>query len=116
MSKTSRNYTITKAAKERDGYHCQVCGTTLALRVHHIIPLVVGGLDILSNTITYCLWCHNIEHGPSGSAPLFILSQIGRGILPSTAILLTASWLGMSGCSWAGYQQPIVVSGSRLGI
>ncbi len=98
-----RNRRIPGATKERDGYRCQVCTAGSALRAHHIIPLCVEGQDILANTITYCLECHKQEHSVSGSAPISILVQIGQGKLPYDAILSTASWIGTSGCTWAGH-------------
>ena len=99
-----RNRKIARAAKKRDDYRCQVCTTGSALRIHHIIPLCVGGQDVLANMTTYCLECHNQEHCVSGSAPISTLIQIGQGKLPYEAILSTASWIGTSGCTWAGYR------------
>jgi len=97
-----RNRKIAEAAKERDSNRCQVCAAGSALCAHHVIPLCIGGQDVLDNTITYCLECHNQEHGVSGSAPLSILIQIGQGKLRYDAILRTASWIGTSSCTWAG--------------
>src|SRR5688500_5747948 len=87
-----RSRAIANEVKERDSC-CQMCGSTLYLIAHHIWPLVVGGPDLTWNQVTYCLRCHGIEHSSSGSAPLWLLSGISRGLLPPEAIFSTASWL-----------------------
>lgn len=44
----------------RDHATCQaVCGCTLTLTVHHIIPRSEGGSDDPANLITLCAACHN---------------------------------------------------------
>lgn len=54
-----------RKAKQRDGYHCQVCGLSdkKKLDVHHIVPRRIFNVDWdkaddLSNLITLCGSCH----------------------------------------------------------
>jgi len=54
---------VRKARRRVDGYECQMCGDTAAevgrkLDVHHIVPLLSGGLNEAWNLITLCLTCH----------------------------------------------------------
>lgn len=37
---------------------CQNCGCSEALELHHIVPLAIGGHDIISNTCILCSTCH----------------------------------------------------------
>ena len=50
-----------KAAKARDGYHCQLCWGRDELEVHHINR--IRGDDRLENLITLCEGCHRDLHG-----------------------------------------------------
>jgi hypothetical protein len=48
-----------KKALERDGYECQVCGSTEQLEVHHIQPVSDGGAKFdVDNTVTLCMPHH----------------------------------------------------------
>lgn len=56
---------ISRAVRERDGYHCthSGCGVTgLILHVHHVIPLSQGGSNALSNLVTLCEKHHIAKH------------------------------------------------------
>jgi hypothetical protein len=106
MSKRKRSFA--SAVKKRDK-QCLVCGSKSGLCAHHIVPRVVGGLDIPENGATYCKDHHKLEHAPSGSAPLSMLMRIRRGTLPFAALFSTASWLADSGSIEAGYP---ITSGS----
>jgi len=48
---------------ERDGWHCQECGSTNNLQVHHLRPRSQLGSDIAQNLITLCVSCHRKWHG-----------------------------------------------------
>lgn len=48
-----RNKTIADKAIERDG-KCMLCGTSIGLVAHHIIPIVDSGTDTMDNMITLC--------------------------------------------------------------
>ena len=49
-------------ALERDGYKCQICGSTENLEVHHIKHREDGGTDALGNLVTLCALCHAEQH------------------------------------------------------
>lgn len=49
-------------ALERDGWKCQRCGARGELQVHHLVPLAIGGSNVLENMETVCLPCHLTEH------------------------------------------------------
>lgn len=51
------------AALERDGHRCTDCGREQSLEIHHVIPLRLGGDDLLENLRTLCKKCHR-RHEP----------------------------------------------------
>lgn len=53
---------LPRAAKFRDGYQCQACGSTKRLEAHHIIPIAQGGAHTLDNLVTLCHGCHHGVH------------------------------------------------------
>lgn len=64
---------ISKNVRERDGYMCRRCGSSLTelqeigsyLTVHHIVPRKKGGSNWPSNLITLCIACHReVEKAP----------------------------------------------------
>jgi len=46
--------------------HCQACGSTTHLEVHHIIGGTKGRSDELTNLIMLCRHCHQSAHGAYG--------------------------------------------------
>lgn len=64
MSKTPRisiPSTVRKYVFERDNYQCQSCGKQYGetnLTIDHIIPLVRGGSNDISNLQTLCFSCN----------------------------------------------------------
>ena len=48
-------------ALRRDDYLCVNCGLE-AKCVHHIVPLSLGGFDVLGNLVSLCLPCHGVIH------------------------------------------------------
>ena len=58
------NSSLGPAAIRRDGGRCQACGLAArpVLAVHHIVPVSLGGRDVLSNLTTLCANCHRIVH------------------------------------------------------
>lgn len=46
----------------RDNHKCQHCSSTQKLEIDHIIPLVQGGTNDLSNLQTLCLTCNRQKH------------------------------------------------------
>ena len=57
-----RNMNLAKQAFKRDDYTCCNCGGE-AEAAHHIVPLAVGGKDIVSNLASLCNACHGLVHG-----------------------------------------------------
>ena len=48
---------------ERDRWHCQDCGSSKDLHVHHLKKRSNLGDDALDNLITVCAVCHKRRHG-----------------------------------------------------
>jgi 5-methylcytosine-specific restriction endonuclease McrA len=46
----------------RDGWRCQICGSSLNLEVHHKDFRSKGGDDSEENLITLCAKCHSQVH------------------------------------------------------
>jgi hypothetical protein len=55
---------VRDAVLERDGYGCQLCGSTKTdeLHVHHILPRHRGGSDHPVNLVVVCIPCHKMIH------------------------------------------------------
>jgi 5-methylcytosine-specific restriction endonuclease McrA len=47
---------------KRDGWHCQLCGTSNNLHVHHVKSRSSLGDDAMRNLITLCVKCHEALH------------------------------------------------------
>ena len=50
-----------RAARERDGHKCVLCGSTDRIQVHHIIPYRYSQSHNLDNLVTLCRSCHSRE-------------------------------------------------------
>ena len=48
---------------KRDGWRCQLCGTSKDLHVHHLISRGRLGDDAMRNLISLCAKCHDVVHG-----------------------------------------------------
>lgn len=48
--------------KQKLGKQCWNCGSTEDIQYHHIVPLIEGGNDILSNMCCLCGICHSKIH------------------------------------------------------
>lgn len=59
MSKTSFAREILISNK---GNICCNCGDNRNIEFHHIVPLSLGGKDILTNIVPLCNRCHNLIH------------------------------------------------------
>jgi 5-methylcytosine-specific restriction endonuclease McrA len=46
----------------RDRWHCQLCGTSNNLHVHHVTSRSRLGDDTLHNLMTLCAMCHEALH------------------------------------------------------
>jgi 5-methylcytosine-specific restriction endonuclease McrA len=47
---------------QRDGWRCQLCGSSEHLQVHHIVPRGHSGDDVEEDLITVCWRCHRRIH------------------------------------------------------
>jgi 5-methylcytosine-specific restriction endonuclease McrA len=47
---------------ERDGWRCQLCGSSKNLQVHHAKSRSKLGDDVLQNLISLCATCHGKQH------------------------------------------------------
>jgi len=54
--------TIRNAALLRDRGVCCNCGQP-ADHTHHVVPIHLGGQDVLSNVVAICQGCHGLVHG-----------------------------------------------------
>ena len=50
------------AQSKLETHYCINCGKE-AIEQHHVVPLVLGGNDIISNKVWLCSECHAIVHG-----------------------------------------------------
>jgi hypothetical protein len=57
-----RDFKLRNNCLDRDNHICLNCGST-ANQAHHIVPLSLGGNDILSNLASLCEECHEKVHG-----------------------------------------------------
>ncbi len=53
-----------KLVLERDRYTCFYCGQA-GNTIDHIIPIVQGGTDHISNLVTACQWCNSAKSNAS---------------------------------------------------
>lgn len=69
-----------KSRLKQDDYKCCNCGSP-ATHAHHIVPVALGGLDVLSNIASLCNNCHGAIHGIdfSNHAALTRAGQIRTG-------------------------------------
>jgi 5-methylcytosine-specific restriction endonuclease McrA len=54
---------IRRQVLERDGWRCQVCGSSAKLQVHHLRRRSKLGGDESENLISLCSGCHRRQHG-----------------------------------------------------
>ncbi len=82
-----RNPVIAKAAKERAGGVCQLCGMPAPfmdkdgnpyLESHHIIWLSAGGEDTVENTVALCPNCHKRMHVLNEDRAMKVLQSRNR--------------------------------------
>lgn len=50
---------LTRAVFGRDGAVCRHCGTTEQLSIDHIVPVIAGGTNDLSNLQVLCMPCNS---------------------------------------------------------
>ena len=52
-----------KLLEDEKGKICACCGNTEGIEYHHILPLILGGDNRLSNIQPICYSCHKVIHG-----------------------------------------------------
>lgn len=57
-----RNFVLRIECLRKANNECANCGQT-ATQAHHVVPLVLGGFDKLSNLVALCEECHEKVHG-----------------------------------------------------
>jgi hypothetical protein len=58
---------ISESEKDLIGRKCCNCGSAINLMYHHIVPLVYGGKNIISNIACVCEKCHSFIHHDGAS-------------------------------------------------
>ena len=53
---------LTEKEKAKIGKQCCNCGKKEDLEYHHIVPLSMGGNNIVSNICCLCYSCHSLIH------------------------------------------------------
>lgn len=76
---------VKRKVLKRDGHHCQSCGSSLHLEVHHVTYDRLGNED-LSDLVTLCNSCHSKLHAKLGYSvnknyPIKILKEIDNEVL-----------------------------------
>lgn len=54
--------TVSDEIKSIVGRKCCNCGTTENIEYHHIVPLSLGGNDVVTNIVPLCHRCHKAAH------------------------------------------------------
>lgn len=60
--RTSAHQRVQKMGKVRDGFTCQICGSTGHVEGHHIIEYQYNGAADLDNIVTLCHKHHRDVH------------------------------------------------------
>lgn len=79
-------YALRYRVLARDNFTCQYCGQyapNVRLEVDHVVPVVEGGTDDLSNLITSCWACNQ---GKEGLRTRVLLTETERKQIAGTAI------------------------------
>lgn len=76
---THFDYELLKQVK---GAICANCGTDCGQEIifHHIIPLVIGGQDVITNIVPLCSTCHDLLHSVSKDNTISHSELIKKGI------------------------------------
>lgn len=54
--------TLTPLQKQKIGTRCINCGTDEMIEYHHVVPIALGGNDIIENIVPLCHSCHKATH------------------------------------------------------
>lgn len=68
-----------KMLEEKCGDRCVNCGSKEGIQYHHIVPLIYGGTNKITNIVALCYSCHKNAHG---STKVYGFSNIDKGGRP----------------------------------
>ena len=63
MKQNFSNPSFRKIMKKKLGGVCANCGSDKDIQYHHIVPILYGGTNNLSNIVPLCRFCHGKAHG-----------------------------------------------------
>ena len=76
---THFDYEILKQVKTTICANCGIdCGQEIIF--HHIVPLVIGGQDVITNIVPLCSTCHNLIHSVSKDNAISHSELIRKGM------------------------------------
>ena len=58
----SNNPMLKQQVLDRFGHRCANCGAEDGLEIHHIVPLLLGGTNNITNLVPLCFACHKSAH------------------------------------------------------
>ena len=76
IDKRKEFYKLYKQFDETLPTNCQNCGGTNDLEIHHIVPLISGGNNVIGNLARLCGSCHGRIHGMNANRNA--LCKIGK--------------------------------------
>lgn len=62
QTKRNRSKAHVEEMRKRLGHKCVNCGSEENIEYHHIVPLHVGGNEVISNIVPLCYSCHKAVH------------------------------------------------------
>ena len=57
---------------------CQNCGSSDHIEIHHIVPIVFGGSNKITNLASLCGVCHRLAHGDGKGTSVSARTSRGR--------------------------------------
>lgn len=70
--------TVSDEVKNKVGKNCCNCGASENIEYHHIVPLFLGGKDVITNIVPLCHQCHKAAHCGRHVSHYAISSNGGR--------------------------------------
>lgn len=62
LRKEFNNETFKKEIYKQQGRRCVNCGSEEYIELHHVVPLILGGANRISNIVPLCHKCHMAAH------------------------------------------------------
>lgn len=57
---------------------CQNCGCNEGIEIHHIVPIIYGGSNKITNLASLCGRCHRLAHGDGNGTGISARTARGR--------------------------------------